>query len=257
MPDASVLVTGARGYIGAALCDCLGRLGYDVRGVDDESAPTAPRPPVTYDVADVTDPEVVRETVADVDAVVHLAAISDPSECEELPDTAWRINAEASEHVALACRDAGTPLVFASTRAVEARPDGVYAQTKLAAEAAVRGFARHPAGFPARILRLPNVYGTYRLAGEDVTKATVRNHFRKLAREGEALTVHAPGTQTREFVHVEDAVGHYHAAVDGVLTAEAGAETVRVESEPERIVDVALEIAREHDVGIRVVEPNA
>lgn len=255
MPDASVLVTGARGYIGAALCDRLGRLGYDVRGVDDESAPAAPRPPVTYDVADVTDAHAVQTHVTDVDAVVHLAAISDPSACAEAPEDAWEINAEATEGIAIDCNETGTPLVFASTRAVEARPDSVYAQTKLVAEAGVRGFARHRGGFPARILRLPNVFGEYDLGGETVTKATVRNHFRTLAREGEALTVHAPGTQTREFVHVEDGVDHYHAALDDVLTAEAGAETVRVESEPERIVDVALAIAREHDVGIRVVEP--
>jgi len=49
-----------------------------------------------------------------------------------------------------------------------------------------------------------NIYGEYELDGKKITKRTVINIFVNKALKGEPLTVHKPGTQTRDFIHVLD-----------------------------------------------------
>jgi dTDP-L-rhamnose 4-epimerase len=73
-----VLVTGAAGFIGSHAGEALVDAQYDVRGVD-ALLPTAhgpaPDPPCGVARGDLRDPDVAREAVRGVDAVVHLAAM--------------------------------------------------------------------------------------------------------------------------------------------------------------------------------------
>lgn len=65
LPGARVMVTGARGRIGGAVCAHLSGLGADVVGLD--------RPEI-----DTQDAPAVARAMAGIDAVVHLAAIPSP-----------------------------------------------------------------------------------------------------------------------------------------------------------------------------------
>jgi UDP-glucose 4-epimerase len=67
-----VLVTGSAGHLGEALVRVLGTSGYEVTGVD-----IRPSPGTTV-VGSVADRAVVRECVADVDAVLHAATLHKP-----------------------------------------------------------------------------------------------------------------------------------------------------------------------------------
>ena len=69
---------------------------------------------------DVTDAEAVERAFdqAKPDLVIHAAALTDTSLCEEDPALAMRVNAEGSLHVAEACRRAGAALVYVSTNEV-------------------------------------------------------------------------------------------------------------------------------------------
>jgi UDP-glucose 4-epimerase len=69
---ARVLVTGSAGHLGEALVRVLRTNGYDVIGVD-----IRPSPGTTV-VGSVADRAVVRECVADVDAVLHAATLHKP-----------------------------------------------------------------------------------------------------------------------------------------------------------------------------------
>lgn len=80
-PGATVLVTGARGKVGAAAVRVLVAAGYDVRATDllrpvyDADASNA----VRYIQADLTNGADAFSVVAGVDAVVHAAGIPEPT----------------------------------------------------------------------------------------------------------------------------------------------------------------------------------
>lgn len=66
-----VLVTGAAGLLGTFVVDELVQHGYAVRGLDRRAGQAA----IEWQVGDVTDPVAVREAVAGMDAVLHIAAV--------------------------------------------------------------------------------------------------------------------------------------------------------------------------------------
>lgn len=100
-PDvpARVLVTGAHGFIGAALVVRLRELGADVRGVD-------LRPGLDAAIAQgsTLQPDSWRHLLADVDAVVHTAAIVSNVASH---DDAWHVNVLGTRRVLEAAVEAG------------------------------------------------------------------------------------------------------------------------------------------------------
>jgi dTDP-4-dehydrorhamnose reductase len=99
-----VLVTGAKGMLGTDLCRDFEQKGHQVTATDIEEM-------------DVRDSQLVHETVTGLrpDWVIHLAALTDVDGCEKDPDAAFRTNTLGTQHVALACREAGASLIYVST----------------------------------------------------------------------------------------------------------------------------------------------
>jgi nucleoside-diphosphate-sugar epimerase len=161
-----VLITGASGFIGAALATRLRADGHAVVGVDRVAAPGA-----GVVAGDTTDPAGWAAHLADCDAVIHTAAVV--SNAVGLAEQ-WRVNVLGTHRVCAAARDAGVPRVvlLSSVRAFSdlgfpdavtedhpVRPDGnPYVDTKIASEhVALRA---HAAGdIDAVIIRPGDVYG--------------------------------------------------------------------------------------------------
>ena len=78
------------------------------------------------------------------------------------------------------------------------RPTSPYGPSKLAGEAYCSAFAGSY-GVPATVLRFSNVYGPF-----SYHKGSVVAAFCKQAMAGQPLVVYGDGTQTRDFVFVED-----------------------------------------------------
>lgn len=140
-----VLVTGAGGMLGTAVCGVFGD-SHDVIATDLVAAGRT----VHLDVRDLGS---VRQalTAALPDVVLHLAAETNVDRCEQDPDHAYQSNALGTEHVAWACREHAVPLVYVSTAAVfDGRkpepyieydtpdPVNVYGRAKLAGERVVQ-----------------------------------------------------------------------------------------------------------------------
>lgn len=170
-----VLVTGAGGFVGQALCTELTQRGYDMRGAV-RMLNSASTPPVgtTIAVGDIGPTTNWSSAVEGVDAVVHLAArvhrLDDNA--TDATDAYRHDNVEATRSLAEAARRAGVDkLIFLSTAKVHGersmrpfretdtpRPEDAYAASKLEAERAIKdvlgGSHTH-----WTILRPPLVYG--------------------------------------------------------------------------------------------------
>jgi UDP-glucose 4-epimerase len=57
---------------------------------------------------------------------------------------------------------------------------------------------------PTHVYMKSNLYGHHEVGGENIGKRTVINISVEQALANETLTVHEPGTQARDFVHLKD-----------------------------------------------------
>jgi UDP-glucose 4-epimerase len=250
-------VTGAAGYIGSRVTRNLLAAGHEVVPVDNGFRAKVDG----FDGADLLDVDVrdrdaLGDALSGVDAVFHLAAVSGVTDCNDHPDLAFDVNVGGTENVAWLCRDWGTPLVFPCSVAVlgdpvefpisaehPRRPMNRYGLTKAMSEEDVGWLAE--GSFPAVVFVKSNLYGHHELNGERVGKNTVINIFVEKALSGEPLTVHEPGTQARDFLHVKDTARAYEDALDYVLDAEDGARTIPLASgECMSILDIAELVQR-------------
>jgi len=117
-PASPVLVTGAAGFIGTALCRVLVDLGCEVRGLDLERSDTSQLDElgVSYFPADITEPESLGPALDGVRTVFHLAALASDWGPREL---FMAINASGTANVLEAAHKAGVErLVHMSSLAV-------------------------------------------------------------------------------------------------------------------------------------------
>jgi dTDP-4-dehydrorhamnose reductase len=141
--------------------------------------------------ADICDADQVLQVIKGhgPDAVLNAAGYTNVEGAESEPEAAFLANARGAENLAVACRDAGVPLVHFSTDYVfdgtkkgayneddPVAPLSVYGRSKLAGEDAIR--ATHPMHL---ILRTAWLYGVF---GKNFLKTMLR-----LARERDEIRV--------------------------------------------------------------------
>ena len=172
----TVLVTGAAGFIGSALCHRLQSDGHEVIGYDNLSRGRAEYLPqdVRLIEGDIRETAKVEQTVAtsSPEWVIHLAAMHFIPDCIARPQDTMDVNVEGTRRVLESCRgNSVRRLIFASSAAVYApidrpcvedttplRPLEVYGESKLAAEQLVRGFYDET-NISTSILRFFNAIG--------------------------------------------------------------------------------------------------
>lgn len=230
----TVLVTGGAGYIGSVLVPLLLARGYRVRVLDRLYWGRASLSPVLDqiellhgDVRDI-DPHILQG----VDAVVHLAGLSNDPTAEWAPDANWQMNAIATEQLADACITAGVGrLTYGSSASIydglpsgclydedaEVHPRGAYSTSKYYGEETLR--ERASAAFCPVILRQGTVYGFSPRMRYDL----VVNTFLKDALSAGTLLMHGGGWMWRPLVDVTDV------ALAHITALEAPADRVRGE----------------------------
>ena len=121
---AHVLVTGGAGYVGSALVPELLAAGYRVTVLDlylygPELFAEHRGPMLREIVGDIREPEVVADALQGVDAVIHLACISNDPSYDLDPALGRSINYDAFRPLVQACKAAGVKrFVYASSSSV-------------------------------------------------------------------------------------------------------------------------------------------
>lgn len=160
-----ILLTGASGFIGWNLCNSYQK-DYHITGVVHKHSLNLPG--IEVKSADLTQYSELTSLFQEVnpDAVIHLASMSSPNQCEKHPKASHRINVEVPINVAGLCSDRGIGCVFTSTDLVfggnmppysendSVNPSNRYGDHKAIAEEEM--LSRYP---QTAICRLSLVYG--------------------------------------------------------------------------------------------------
>ena len=238
------LITGAAGFLGSSLANQLAREGHQVRGLDDLSTgdPQALAPDVLFTRGDVSDRPKLWTLLQDVDVVYHLAARVSVPESVLYPRDYNTVNVGGTVALMEAMRDVGVRrVVLASsgavygdlgdqtlTESITPNPRSPYAVSKLAAEYYVRTIGGLW-GIETVSLRIFNAYGP----GQHLPPShppVVPHYLRQSLRDG-TLVAHGDGSQTRDYVYVDDVVSALVAAatapnINGlVINVGSGIET--------------------------------
>jgi UDP-glucose 4-epimerase len=262
------LVTGGCGFIGVALVRSLsGEGGHAIRVVDNlavgtredlravcdfveaspaDAGPMASGSSVELVVGDILDEGLALRVSEGADAIVHLAANTGVAPSVEDPRADCLANVIGTLNYLEAARhNEAKRFVFASSGATTGEveppiheemtphPVSPYGASKLSGEAYCSAYFR-TFGVETVALRFGNVYGPL-----SSHKSSVIAKFIKRATRGEVLEIYGDGTQTRDFVYVEDLTR----AVRLSATAEGvGGEVFQIATNAETSVQEMIEI---------------
>ena len=239
LDGARVLITGGAGVVGSTITDRLARRGdveivvldNFVRGRRANLASAEASGRVTVIDGDIRDREAVAKAMSGVDVLFHQAAIR-ITQCAEEPRLALEVLVDGTFNVIEAAVDAGVARsVVASSASVYGLADEFptterqhpYANRTLygAAKAFNEGLARSFAemsGFDYVALRYFNVYGPRMDIYGVYTEVLVR--WMERIEAGEPPLILGDGTQTMDFVYVDDVAAANIAAASASVTDE-------------------------------------
>lgn len=252
------LITGGCGFIGTAL---IGRIlehkpQATIRVLDNLSMGTREdlesihgSESVELIVGDIRDAEVCLLATKGVDVIVHLAANTGVGPSVEDPMADMETNVRGTLNMLEAARTREVErFIFASSGApvgeveppiheeLAARPVSPYGASKLAGEGYCSAYYRS-FGVRTIALRFGNVYGP-----GSRRKSSVVAKFIKQTLAGKASEIYGDGTQTRDFIYIEDLLRAIFKAADLQNEAKAWGEVFQIATNREHTLNELVKI---------------
>ena len=226
------LVTGGCGFIGSRVVRLLATRGAAVTVFDRvirpevcAGLPAAAADRVTLQAGDITNAAEVQAAASGAAGVFHLAVL-DLNSCTDDPRLCVQINMEGTFTVLEAAQRAGlSKVVFSSASSVYGDTDEtmdeshalgartIYGASKITGEYLCRSF-HTMYGLDYVNLRYMNVYGPHQTIG--VVPAVLRR-----IRAGQAPVIFGQGTQSFDFIYVDDVAAANLRAMESDVTDEA------------------------------------
>jgi len=223
LKNLKVLVTGGAGFIGSHLVDELIKEECEVSVLDNFSTgklenikQSLSQPKLRLVKGDIREPQKVKKAIGDSEAVFHLAAITSVPYSIMHPDVTRDVNVKGTLNLLEASLNSAVEyFVLVSSCAVygeaehlpiseeePTKPLSPYAESKLEAERQCKMFyAKH--GLKTTILRPFNVYGP-RMRSDQYGGVIAK--FIERLQSNKPPIIYGDGTQTRDFIHVQDIV---------------------------------------------------
>jgi dTDP-glucose 4,6-dehydratase len=215
-----ILVTGGAGFIGRWVVKQLLEKDHNVLVLDDLSNGSEANiiefsnsDNFRFVHGDIRDRELVNKMFKNVEVCIHAAAAINVQESIENPEKHYEVNVTGTFHILEAARKhnvkvvpIGTCMVYdlVTSRAINEKhqlnPKSPYAASKLAAEHFALSYF-HAYDLPVVVVRPFNTYGPFQKRN---TEGGVISIFIDSALRGKPINVFGDGTQTRDFLYVED-----------------------------------------------------
>ena len=229
-----VLVTGNKGYIGSVLVEMLLQKSYEVIGYDtdyykhcDLYEYTQPTKQITRDIRDIS-----IDDLEGIDAVIHLAGLSNDPLGELAPELTDAINYKSSVKLAKYAKDVGVKrFVYASSQSMygisdtdseldednsEKNPITAYARAKWSVENKLKKL--NADNFVTVCMRPSTVFGVSPRLRCDI----VFNNLVACAYTTGKIEIKSDGTPWRPVVHVRDVSNAFIAALEAPSNLVAG-----------------------------------
>jgi UDP-glucose 4-epimerase len=221
-----ILVTGGAGFVGSHLVDRLLNEGYEVIAIDNlytgrlqNIAHHQSKEEFQFIKGDIRDFKLVKETMKEVDAVFHEAALASVTQSVKNPILTNNINVVGTLNLLKASSDLGVKrFIYASSAAVYGdtsspqksedltpNPTSPYGVSKFAAENYVTVF-HEVYNLETISLRYFNIYGPRESFNTQSAYGGVITLFINRLLKNMPLIIHGDGEQTRDFVYIQDVV---------------------------------------------------
>ncbi len=224
-----IIVTGGAGFLGSHVVEHFFGEGYTVIVIDDLSSGSLENissllnsDKLIFVKADISDfKELYGKTKKYLDknevaGIIHLAALTNIAEAEKNPQRALDVNVKGTLNIVEVGRKADIDrIIYASSAAVYGEskylpideehlldPVNMCGLTKLMGEQIIFFYGKQY-GMKPVALRFFNIYGPCMRKG---LYASVIHNFITSMPSNQSPTIYGDGTQTRDFIYVEDAV---------------------------------------------------
>ncbi len=236
-----ILITGYNGFIGGNLVEKLAKK-YDVVGVSNVTNSVSSIIKIRKDIRKLS----IRDIPKDISHIVHLAALSDVSYCQENPSGCFDVNIHGTQNLLEISRKMGSKFLFVSTSHVYGKPlklplsenhpknpTSIYATSKLVGETMSESYAKNY-GMDVSIVRLFSVYGPNSPHHLVISRIINQMRTSNMIKLGNLYP-------RRDFVFIDDVVS----AIDLVIQKSSGFEIFNIGSGRSSSIKEVCEILRQ------------
>jgi CDP-glucose 4,6-dehydratase len=232
----NVLVTGANGFVGAAICDRLLKMDKTVVGLIRDRNYKSRRDildNISVVYGDLRDYDVVRYAVSkyEIDTIFHLGAITILKMATYDPKTCYQVNLMGTVNVLEAARECGhvTKVVVSSSDKAYGihekmpyvedfalLPSDTYSTSKSCADLIAQSYA-YTYDLDVSVIRSGNIFGP-----GDLNKSRIIPGSIVRSLDGKRPVIYkGVGSYKREFMYIDDVVDAYMAVQDRGMKGEA------------------------------------
>jgi len=213
----NILITGGLGFIGSHLTKYLSGQGNKIIIFDNlynSKTQQFKNSNIKIIKGDILDYPSLSKSLQNIDVVIHLAAQISVTDSIKDPDNTMKVNVDGTQNVLAACLEnniknfiaISTAAIFGNQNEIvnensKTDPISPYGKSKLMMEEKILDFSKKH-NLNSIILRFFNLYGP----GQSPQYAGVIAKFLDKIKEDKPLEIYGDGSQTRDFIHIDDAV---------------------------------------------------